>query len=64
MTENHSKIFVRGRFRHRILTLIFWLIRYFSWVGGWMGEIEDEVHFSPPKAEIGAELCNKSICLV
>ena len=36
-----------------------WKIHYSpGWVGWWVGEIEDKVHFSPAEAEIGAELGN------
>ena len=37
------------------------LIYYFSGVDGWVGKIEDKVHLSPAKAEIGAELGKNSV---
>ena len=60
LTENQSKLLVRVKYGHRILTLVFsgWFTTFLGWVGGWVGEIEDRVHLSQADAEIGAELGN------
>ena len=53
MTGNHSKLLVRVKFGHWILTLFF--SGWFTTFLGWVGEIEDKVHLSPAEAKIGAE---------
>ena len=56
MTETHSKHIVELSFVIEYLLCFFLVDLLLSWVGGWVGEIEDKVHISPAEAEIGAEL--------
>ena len=46
------------KYGHWIATLVFLgrFTTFQGWVGGWVGEIENNVHFIPAEAEIWAQV--------